>query len=64
MLIDLSPADLALLCEALDSHCYWQLSDPVRRDSGYVREPYTDEEREAMALEERLQLAIRKGEHQ
>lgn len=37
--LSLSPADVALLIEALDSHEYWQLSDPTWRHSGYVRLP-------------------------
>lgn len=37
--LSLSPAEVALLIEALDSHEYWQLSDPTWRHSGYVRLP-------------------------
>lgn len=37
--LSLSPADIELLIEALDSHEYWQLSDPTWRHSGYVRLP-------------------------
>jgi hypothetical protein len=60
MLVDLSERDLAVICEALDSHAYWQLSDESRRNSGYVMEPYTEAEREVMALEERLQTHLRR----
>jgi hypothetical protein len=64
MLVDLSNEDLALLCEALDSHLYWQVNeDHSRRNSGYVMPPYTNEEAEVMALEERLSALIPKGEH-
>lgn len=53
-----TPAALALIVEALDSHVYWQLSSEDRRDSGYVMEPHTDEEKECMALEERVRKLI------
>jgi hypothetical protein len=33
---EFSMDELALLSDALDSHIYWQLSDPEYRDSGYV----------------------------
>lgn len=63
MLVDLSERDLGIIVEALDSHCYWQLADESRRNSGYVMGPYTEAEAEAMALEERLSTRLRKGEH-
>lgn len=53
-----SPGDLALIAEALDSHVYWQLSPGDRRDSGFVLEPHTDEEKACMALEERVRKLI------
>ena len=34
--VALSSDEVGLLIEALDSHEYWQLSDPSWRDSGYV----------------------------
>ena len=34
--VKLDENELELLKEALDSHEYWQLSDPADRDSGYV----------------------------
>ena len=40
--IELTPAEVALLAEALDSHEYWQLSDPTWRNSGYVIVPGED----------------------
>jgi hypothetical protein len=40
--IQLTPAEVALLAEALDSHDYWQLSDPLWRHSGYVIVPGED----------------------
>jgi hypothetical protein len=60
MLIDLSERDFEVILEALDSHAYWQLSDESRHNSGYVMEPYTEAEREVMALEERLQTHLRR----
>lgn len=33
--VNLSDDEIALLIEALDSHEYWQLSEPSQRNSGY-----------------------------
>ena len=33
--VHLSPDEITLLVEALDSHEYWQLSEPNERNSGY-----------------------------
>jgi hypothetical protein len=33
--VHLTDAELALLIEALDSHEYWQLSEPHERNDGY-----------------------------
>jgi hypothetical protein len=33
--VELTEADVALLIEALDSHEYWQLSEPHERNNGY-----------------------------
>jgi hypothetical protein len=61
----LSDDDMALIVEALDSHEYWQLSDPTWRHSGAVILPSDDplrwadrpdpagDEREAIAEIER-----------
>jgi len=38
-----APEDLKLICEALDSHCYWQLSDEHYRNDGHVCEPGSDD---------------------
>ena len=57
---------LALVCEALDSHVYWQLSDEHYRRDGYVNEPGSDDEdnaeeiAEAVALLRRLEPALHK----
>ena len=39
----LTDDEVGLLREALDSHVYWQLSDEVYRDSGFVSDPGSDE---------------------
>ncbi len=41
---------VAVLVEALDSHAYWQLSDPNYRDSGFVQEPGSDDPEAVDAL--------------
>lgn len=56
---DFTDAELALLTEALDSHMYWQLAPPERRDSGYVMEPLTDEERECETLADKINTILR-----
>lgn len=33
--VHLTPDEVALLVEALDSHEYWQLSEPHERNNGY-----------------------------
>jgi hypothetical protein len=57
----------SLLCAALDSHVYWQLSDPDHRSSGCVRDPGTqdpddaEEIRAATALLDRLHAQLHGG---
>lgn len=41
--LDLTSDELYLIVEALDSHVYWQLSDPLYRNSGFVMDPGTDD---------------------
>jgi hypothetical protein len=66
--VTLTDEELGLLAEALDSHRYWQLSDPTYRNSGYVQEPGSDDEENAAEikaseqLEERLQAELRRHE--
>lgn len=61
----LTAEELTLLCEALDSHVYWQLSDGHYRNNGYVREPGSDDSvavaaiTAANALEEKLRAIER-----
>jgi hypothetical protein len=74
--LSIAPADIVRLIEALDSHEYWQLSDPTWRHSGDVRLPNdqldpwaepevpTAEERQMIAEIEacrRLQDALREA---
>lgn len=49
--VRLSSADLERIVEALDSHVYWQLSDPYYRNDGYVRDPGSDEPEKAEEIE-------------
>lgn len=65
--IALTRDELALVCEALDSHVYWQLSDPHYRSSGEVLPPGADEDdaaaelATAAALMERLHAQLPAG---
>lgn len=66
--VPLTNADISLIIEALDSHGYWQLSDPAWRHSGAVILPSDDlsrwehrpapneEEREATSEIERCRV--------
>lgn len=42
--VTLSPNELRLLFEALDSYVYWQLSDGHYRKDGEVENPGSDDE--------------------
>lgn len=65
LVVELTAEELTILCEALDSHVYWQLSDRHYRNSGYVHEPGSDDVeaagaiRTANALEEKLRAIER-----
>lgn len=61
VLLELTPDQVTLCAEGLDSHVYWQLSDESRRRDGYVDEPHTEEEREALDLEQFLRDALPKA---
>ena len=60
-----TPDELGLVCAALDSHVYWELSDGGHRNSGYVESPGSDDEEttamisQAEALQLRLWEALR-----
>ncbi len=57
--VELTPAEIGLLAEALDSHEYWQLSDPLWRNSGYVIVSGEDIERsQADPLDEDQRQAV------
>jgi hypothetical protein len=49
--LHLDPQELALICDALDSHIYWQLSDDHYRRDGHVREPGSDDADQAAELQ-------------
>jgi hypothetical protein len=59
--VSLSEDDLALLLDALDSHEYWQLTEPGKRNDGYSQvEDGVDPEVDACrALQERLYQVVR-----
>jgi hypothetical protein len=42
--VTLTADELDLLCAALDSHIYWELSDESSRDSGYADSTCADDE--------------------
>lgn len=56
---DLSTDDLRRLIDALDSHMYWQLSDPHYRNNGDVRDPGSDDAEARAELEACRTLAHR-----
>ncbi len=61
MQIPLTRGELDLLIEALDSHEYWQLSEPAYRNDGFVRGRGADDKdaarniRRCRALHEKLE---------
>ena len=57
--VQLTPDGITLLVEALDSHEYWQLSEPHERDSGYslVEDGANDEIDTVRALIAKLERA-------
>jgi hypothetical protein len=61
--LTLTGEELGLLAEALDSHAYWQLSDPCDRESGYVvgDSLAIPEVAECLQLEARLKHAAGDG---
>lgn len=48
--IELTQEQLALVLEALDSHEYWQLSDELYRDDGFVRGKGSDDPAKQKAI--------------
>ena len=59
--VQFTPRELALVCEALDSHVYWQLSDEHYRRDGYVHEPGSDDAHNAEEISEAETLLRRLG---
>lgn len=59
IVMEFSESDLELICEALDSHRYWQLSDEEYRDSGYVSEPGSTDPDMAKEIQHTEQLEDR-----
>ena len=49
--LELTTSELELILSALDSHRYWQLSDPKYLDSGSVRDPASDDPEAAEEIE-------------
>jgi hypothetical protein len=45
--IVLTEQQLEMLLNAVDSHIYWQLSDPLYRRDGFVLDPGSDDKEEA-----------------
>lgn len=54
--------ELGLVCDALDSHIYWELSDSACRSSGYVDGAGADDEETAATIASAEALQIRLGE--
>jgi len=63
--VHLTPEEVTLLVEALDSHEYWQLSEPHERGSGYsLVDDGANEEIDAVrALNAKLDRAQRESLH-
>ena len=57
--MQLSPEDLDRIIEALDSHVYWQLSEPQYRSNADVLEPGSDDPDVATEIEACRELAAR-----
>ena len=57
--MELSPEDLNRIIEALDSHVYWQLSEPHYRSNADVLEPGSDDSEVAAEIEACRELADR-----
>jgi hypothetical protein len=57
--MQLSPEDLDRIIDALDSHVYWQLSEPQYRSNADVLEPGSDDPKVAAEIEACRELADR-----
>ena len=47
-----------MLLDAIDSHIYWQLSDREYRDSGFVRDPGSNDSEAAAEIQRFRELAV------
>lgn len=58
--VQLTDAEVALLIEALDSHEYWQLSEPHERNDGYstIEDGENEEVEAARALLSKLERYV------
>lgn len=56
-MVEVTPEQLELLVEALDSHTYWQLSDEQYRNNGYVSEKGSDDPEKRAQIEQTRKLA-------
>lgn len=52
MKVELSTTQMALIVEALDSHMYWQLSEPLYRNDGFVLSPGSDDPDDAASIKQ------------
>ena len=59
MTLDLSREDLDRLLAALESHVYWQLSDPHYRNDAAVLDPGSDDPEQAVEIAICRELADR-----
>ena len=57
MQFEVSPEDLDRIIEALDSHVYWQLSDPYYRSDAEVLDPGSDDPEQRSEIEACWQIA-------
>ncbi len=57
MKIELSREQLIILIEALNSHVYWQLSEPEFRRDGFVDHPGSKDADDARAIGAALRLS-------
>jgi hypothetical protein len=59
MTIVVTADEVRMLVEALDSHAYWQLSEPQYRRDGFVMDPGADDPEVQREIGEVSDLALR-----
>lgn len=52
--VQLTPRELALILEALDSHAYWQISERHQRNNGFVTYKLNDKNAKELAAVDEL----------